>query len=329
MEEPKLSIIVPVYNAEKTIDKCINSILKQNYQHFELLLIDDGSNDLSGKICDEYAQNDKRIKVIHNENKGVSFSRNCGVQNSRGTYVQFIDSDDFIEPSMSRILVEKIEDSKADIVICGYNEVRIEVIEEHKCVDNFMTKEEFGKVFPELYALNFFNPPWNKLYKKNLIIEYFDETISIGEDLIFNLAYLKNAKVIAFINNCLYNYINQNNNSLSKMKNIEQYLMALKCKNEVLNFTRSEFNDEADISIIEHLFYDFITQFCYVLLENKSINWKKKREYINRMIAQVDSVSSLKANELKYKILIIGIKYKKPDIILYLYYIWLLKKNIR
>ena len=119
MRNTKISIIVPVYKAEKTIHRCINSIIQQTHTNFELIIIDDGSPDKSGKICDNYAQKDKRIQVIHKKNGGVSSARNIGLNLATGDFITFIDSDDFI---LNHFL-EHLTDVKADLVIGGFNDI--------------------------------------------------------------------------------------------------------------------------------------------------------------------------------------------------------------
>lgn len=109
---PSVSIIIPVYNAEKTVDRCINSILNQTYKDFELLLLNDGSTDASGMICDSYAKKDTRIRVIHKENSGVSDTRNQGIAMAKGEYIQFLDSDDWVTPEATGVFVRAAEACK-------------------------------------------------------------------------------------------------------------------------------------------------------------------------------------------------------------------------
>ena len=120
---PTVSIIVPVYNAEKTIGRCIDSILGQQYTDFELLLVDDGSKDGSGAICDSYALADSRVQVIHKENTGVSDTRNIGISRARGVYLQFLDSDDWITPDATKLLVEAAGEHNCDLVISDFYRV--------------------------------------------------------------------------------------------------------------------------------------------------------------------------------------------------------------
>ena len=119
---PKLSIIVPVYNVEKYIRKCIDFILGKTFKDFELILVDDGSPDNCGEICESYARNDNRIRVIHRANGGLSAARNTGLSYATGKYIGFVDSDDYVSPVMYEKLINSIEKHNADICKCGYNE---------------------------------------------------------------------------------------------------------------------------------------------------------------------------------------------------------------
>ena len=120
MNEELISIIVPVYNVEAYIHQCIKSIIEQSYKNLEIILVDDGSKDKSGKICDDYARKDKRIKVIHKKNGGLSDSRNAGITVATGKYIAFVDSDDWIEKNMYEKMYNECEKFGADICICGF-----------------------------------------------------------------------------------------------------------------------------------------------------------------------------------------------------------------
>ncbi|MGN0660845.1 MAG: glycosyltransferase [Oscillospiraceae bacterium] len=203
-----LSIVVPVYNAEKYLSRCIESILNQRYKNFELILIDDGSTDSSGKICDEYALKDERIVVIHNVNKGVSEARNTGIANASGKYLAFVDSDDFVNDDIYEKMIGYA--SEKSMPMCG-----------HFLVDENATIKNSRKVYSvdgEVPLNRFFefcenfsmNVPWNKIFitdiiKKNNLL--FRKDLSLGEDLIFCLNYLRYIKNIYVINEPLYNYM--------------------------------------------------------------------------------------------------------------------------
>ena len=176
---PELSIIMPVYKVEKYISRCLDSILKQTFREFELIIIDDGSPDQSGLIADHYAKLDERIRIIHQENKGVREARNVGIKNARGTYIGFVDSDDYIEPDMYSTMLQEMKLHKADLIICGYRYVND--LEEYRYVDfskipTLMNKTVFFKYL--------FNTPrtiggavWNKLFIKDKIVSLFDKNM--------------------------------------------------------------------------------------------------------------------------------------------------------
>lgn len=163
-----ISIIVPVYNVEKYLSKCIESIINQTYKNLEIILVDDGSPDNCGKICDEYARKDKRIKVLHKENGGQGSARNLGLDNSTGEYIAFVDSDDWIELDMYERMYKEIKNSNSDIAICGiYNVTRIKTIQSSVCEDVLiLNNQELMRDY--FTTTNIHSVPWNKLYNKKL-----------------------------------------------------------------------------------------------------------------------------------------------------------------
>lgn len=168
MKNDLVSIVVPVYNVEKYLKKCIDSILNQTYKNLEIILVDDGSTDNSGKICDDYSSSDERIKVIHKQNGGLSDARNLGIDNSTGKYITFIDSDDYITNNYIEYLVTILEKNNADISICDYKIVHNEFgfIDKSKEIINIYTYEEC--IMKLLYGTHKLISACGKLYKKNL-----------------------------------------------------------------------------------------------------------------------------------------------------------------
>lgn len=180
---PTFSIIVPIYKTEEYLEKCIDSILKQTYKDFELILVDDGSPDKCPFICDEYKKKDFRIKVLHKKNGGVSSARNQGLCMATGEYIWFVDSDDYIEPDALQKLNEVQQKPGADL--CVFNS-KLEEIECLDSINNFFNQYYFT------YKLGF--EPWNKIYRREIIQKYnleFDTQETIGEDLLFNIQYYK------------------------------------------------------------------------------------------------------------------------------------------
>ena len=135
----KISVIVPIYNSEDYIDRCVRSIVEQSYKNIEIILVDDGSTDNSSMMCDEWAKNDKRVKVIHKENGGVSSARNEGLKIAKGDYISFVDSDDYIDKKMIEKMLNQMEKGNTDLVICNYEP-------NHDFVDNMdgITLREFA-----------------------------------------------------------------------------------------------------------------------------------------------------------------------------------------
>lgn len=220
---PLVSIIVPVYNVHNIVQHCIESILKQTVKDFELLLINDGSTDGSGMVCDKYSQKDKRITVIHKENGGVSSARNIGFAKAQGKYIVCVDSDDFVEPDYLQTLLEVRERfPNAGNIWCCFQTVTTSNKEDLKL--NLASDNEEVLLFDRkdimtLYELWLLQMPWNKLYDTELIKKYnlyMDESLNLGEDLVFNLQYL-NAVLntdIVVVNKPVYNYVINHNNSL-------------------------------------------------------------------------------------------------------------------
>lgn len=200
-----LSIIVPVYNSEKTIGKCIDSIINQPFKDWELLLINDGSIDNSGKICDDYALIDSRIKVFHKENEGVSSARNVGLDNVNGEWVIFIDSDDYLMPKALEIgLLEYNE----DLLLFSYCVSKSEAIKEVKLSPILLNTQEQLKYF---YKANLFKQilktPWSKIYRAKKIGQLrFDTKVRVGEDFLFNLCFFNNVESCRVFSQYLYMY---------------------------------------------------------------------------------------------------------------------------
>lgn len=219
---PEISIIVPVYNVDRYLEDCINSILNQSFYNFELILINDGSKDCSGEICDNYASKDKRVKVIHKNNEGVSIARNIGIDMSKGKYIMFCDSDDVVEKDWCRSLYNLYTNNHNSVAVCGFNIINYRNNKSENIFKIFNKDKKINylkvKDFYELYDKNLLNYPWNKIYDAKIIKENkikFEENITLGEDLLFNLKYFEFVKGdIVVLNECKYNYILRDNESL-------------------------------------------------------------------------------------------------------------------
>ncbi len=217
---PAVSIIVPVYKAERYLQKCVNSILAQTYTDFEVLLVDDGSPDMSGAICEKCAVGDNRIKVFHKENGGVSSARNYGLDNAVGDWICFVDSDDIIDD----IFLENfhfLSSVDCDLFLQGYKVIEADIVKEvHEFSYDELKTSDVKKVYIDGENLNINNSPVSKLFKRDIIESNnirFDASTSYGEDHLFVLTYLLYVKNISISNKSAYLYIHYFNNiSLTK-----------------------------------------------------------------------------------------------------------------
>ncbi len=187
MDSLKISVIIPVYNAEEWLDRCIQSVLHQSFSEFELILVDDGSTDKSLIICDGYASSDSRIKVIHKANGGVSSARNKALEVARGEFVTFVDSDDYLADDY----LANLYHPDYDVIISGY------IVDDVSYEPPFAKLEgntDMANLIEELYDWFYFRTPWAKLFKRELIEKLsirFDERLKYGEDTVFVLTVLK------------------------------------------------------------------------------------------------------------------------------------------
>lgn len=213
MDNPVVSVIIPVYNTETYLDKCISSVREQTYSNIEILLIDDGSKDKSGEICDRHGAEDDRIRVMHISNSGVSHARNLGIQRASGKYLFFVDSDDYIDCGMIAAQVNVMERENADLCVSA--------LSEKNPVSDFCINlnKQCDREMYFLLKKHLLFGPVVKLYRRDLVKKHgivFPEAFSYGEDLLFNMAYLRYVERICYINQCYYHYVRENMQSLSQ-----------------------------------------------------------------------------------------------------------------
>lgn len=237
-----ISIIVPIYNVQQYLHKCIDSILKQTYKEFEIILVDDGSPDECGSICEEYAQKDSRIKVIHKNNQGLGEARNTGLEVAKGKYVYFLDSDDWIEPNMLQSMLSEMQTEKADFVMCGFKKCttgREPIIDHHTDVKRVFVGKEIVQnlLLPMVaqkstvkadYTINMC--VWTNLYKRDIIDKnslcFLSEREYLSEDICFNLQYLLHVQKAVLLPDPFYCY-RYNPSSLTCRYKGSEYSMLL------------------------------------------------------------------------------------------------------
>lgn len=202
---PKISVIVPVYKAEAYLHRCVDSLLAQTFQDFEILLVDDGSPDRSGKICDEYAQKDRRVRVFHKKNGGVSSARQYGIDNASGEYTIHADPDDWVETDMLEALYRKAKEEDADMVICDFYEEKqnktIYVRQQPSSLDH---ETVLCELFQRLHG-----SCWNKLVKRACYKKFgvrFPKELTYCEDLFVNTCLASETIIITYLNKAFYHY---------------------------------------------------------------------------------------------------------------------------
>ena len=248
---PAVSIIVPVYNAERTVGRCIESILNQEYSDFELLLVNDGSTDASGSLCDGYAAKDARIRVIHKKNGGVSAARNTALDLAQGTYLQFLDSDDWLTPDATSSLVRAAEDTGCDLIVADFYRVIGERVSQKGDIDEdgVMTREEYAAHMMENPADFYYGVLWNKLYRRDLVEKYhlrMDVSVNWCEDFLFNLEYILHANVFYALQAPVYYYVKTKGSlasqGLSITKTVKMKFMVFEYYNE---FYKNVYDEKA------------------------------------------------------------------------------------
>lgn len=220
----KISIIVPVYNVSKYLPECLDSILGQTYRDLEIILIDDGSADGSGTLCDKYAEKDSRIIVIHQKNAGSANARNAGLRIASGEYLAFVDSDDYLEPDAYEFMMEKMKHHHADVVRCGYQDVfidhttdRISHLPEEIC-----TGEEFLEKFTVDWTCSLL---WDKLFRRNLFEGIFFEEGHKIDDEFFTYRGIMNARAVLSVPRMIYHYRKRKSGIMSNEESRQQLVM--------------------------------------------------------------------------------------------------------
>lgn len=272
MNDDLISVILPIYNVEPYIHKSIQSVLSQTYKNLQIILVDDGSPDGCPAICDEYAKKDKRIKVIHKKNGGLSDARNAGLKVAKGKYIAFLDSDDWIDPDMYSLLHEKLVENDCDIAQCNFRKISDKSITIPKqSEDKIYTKEEYLK---KLFADEFENFVWNKLYKAELFKDFNFPPIRAFEDVTFTPKVINKTEKIIYINECKYNYLIRND-SLSTDMNIKQRYFCMKA---FLDRFEQYYNLYPELTDL--LFFRVIKWYIPEIAKNITCSLNRRSEYM-------------------------------------------------
>ena len=244
----KVSLIVPVYNGEKSIERCAGSILNQDYPELELLLVDDGSRDRSWEIIQAIAAADRRVKAIHQENGGVSSARNRALAEASGAYVQFADVDDWLPMDATKMLVREMEAQSAELVVGDFYRVVDGNVSEKGSIEmgGALTLQQYANAMMLSPADLYYGVLWNKLYRRDIIEQYsirMDENISYSEDMIFNLEYLLHVKSVAILKAPVYYYQYTKGSLVDQSLNLSS---TIKMKKSVIGYYNEFFRKTFD-----------------------------------------------------------------------------------
>ena len=217
-----ISVIMPVYNVETYLSQSIESVLNQDHRNLELILIDDGSPDGSGAICDAYAARDNRVRVIHQKNGGAASAKNAGLRIASGTYLSFVDSDDYLEPNVFGYMLKTLKDQNADAVQFSFQDVYTDRVEPNILVPGIMNEREYLSRFPKDWTCPLL---WNKLYKRSLFDGiFFEEGHKIDDEYFTYQGFLNPCKVV-FDDRIIYNYRKRASSVMSSPKAGEQRIL--------------------------------------------------------------------------------------------------------
>ncbi|PLS01116.1 glycosyltransferase family 2 protein [Neobacillus cucumis] len=319
MKIPKISIIVPIYQVEQYLDRCIQSVLNQSFKDFELILVDNGSTDGSSEICNKYGEKDERIKYLQKKHGSIASGRNYGLKHAIGEFIQFLDADDWLTSDMLQKMYDTLLHSHSDLVTCGYqkmyvNELAKEYFVHCEVEDQTYNKKEFLTIcakYCENFILYFV---WNKLYRAEIIRNNrirFDESITRSEDVLFNLDYIKNANRFSFIKEPLYIYNRSNVNSTSKGFQIQDVEMQSITYDRIRAYLYQQGVYPSNERHLEHQYavtmFSLIAQAYITSLE---VSKEVRRNYIKRILGngstqkalQYHSKSGFLANIIKFKL---------------------------
>lgn len=298
-----ISVIVPIYNVEKYLDRCVDSIINQTYKNLEIILVDDGSPDNCPQMCDDYAKKDSRIKVVHKENGGLSDARNAGMKVATGEYVSFIDSDDYISLDFYETLLQTMIDNDSDIVECSVvkfyeNEKFVEYNDDLK-VTNYDTLDGLEGLINE-------NPfkqhVWNKLYKTNIALDIPYAVGKLNEDEFWTYQIFGKAKKVTRINKTMYYYFQRGSSIMGNGYNIRR-LDALEGKMNRQAYIEKNFPTlatKAKVDLYGSCMFAYQSVLKFMTGNDKKKAGKIIKDYKNRCKLTNDEINSITDSSRKY-----------------------------
>lgn len=310
---PEISVIIPVFNVEKKLNKCLDSLLVQTFVDFEVILVDDGSSDSSGSICDKYAQKDDRFVVIHQENKGVSSARNNAIAHSKGKYITFVDSDDYVACEFLEVLYNNIVSNNSDIAMCNFYQIQESksvMLMEHGFVEGTcfgradIEKTLYENVFLNINTTGYFCL-WNKIFRRELIKSnniVMDTEMSFGEDMLFFMLCLRYCNSISFTEKPLYYYY-QGENGLFFRYRRGLINDLIKCYTSLIEQTSPENCELTDYLPLSIKYKRYVDRYIRGVVDNESSCKKKiiKEVYLRKEVQDLYKVFILIDEDMRKK----------------------------
>ena len=281
----KVSVVLPIYNVEKYLKKSVQSVQNQTYRNLEIILVDDGSKDSSGRICDELSKEDSRIQVVHKNNGGLASARNSGYEVATGEYVMYIDSDDCVKEDTVKKCVDAIERDKSDVVIFGYEKVSEDgnILEVCSWDNKIYSHNEMTEHLYRAICEMSFGYAWNKLYRKSILDKsgvLGDAKVIDREDLIYNMELLKYWNKITYIDYVGYEYLQRStsllhNSNLARLNGVEYFV------ERVHDIDVGEAQGKVFNMVVLHYLADAIIK---NIIWNAELNAKEKKQLIKETI---------------------------------------------
>ena len=324
MSKPKVSVVIPVYNMEKYLKRCLDTIVNQTLKDIEIILVNDGSKDMSGKICDEYKALDSRIKVIHKENAGLGFARNSGMEIATGEYISFVDSDDYVKTDMYEKLYNHIKRENADTCIFGYHRMigsKVQFTHTMSLKGTYSDQEVFNVIFLNVLGsepscrddfLILWQSSWLSLYSLDLIhshkLSFPSEREYISEDVLFNTDYYIRSKRVTILNEAFYHYC-LNETSLTKVFREDRYAKNVVLYHEHLRRLKNYLPDEKAFNMAKERVQRILlasARYCIMQI-SAFFSYKDARQHIKNIcndsaLQEVLHVYPWNKNPMKYRL---------------------------
>ncbi|MGQ7373102.1 glycosyltransferase family 2 protein [Streptococcus suis] len=285
IEKKDVTVIIPVYNSSEFLDKCLTSLVNQSYKDIRIIVVNDGSTDNSLEIAKLFSDNHENVKVIDKENGGVSSTRNIGIQNTQTEYIMFVDSDDYLDEFYVERLISATSDE--DLVLGFYSKfdtkgnISKQTVEYSSSQDFLRLIDLTMEEITNLYEKGIFNIPFCKLYRRELIVEMFDEDMSLGEDLLFNLHYFQNVKKVRFVDEYGYFYrVNQGDSLSSKFMENRLSQITIVYQKSLLLFSKI-FGENIDLDMIHKKYLEEYTLSVKKMLANSSFSTQEKKRLLS------------------------------------------------